>query len=64
MHGRGAVDVEDLLKVVLVLVIVWLAINVLEEVLGLLLGPIFAVVQPLLGLIILALIVLWLLDKI
>lgn len=64
MNLRGAIDVEDLLKVVLVLVIIWLGINVLEEFLGLLLGSLFGLLQPLLGLVILALIVLWLLDKI
>ncbi|CCQ33662.1 hypothetical protein HLRTI_001157 [Halorhabdus tiamatea SARL4B] len=56
-------DVEDLLKLVLVLVLVWIVIEVISEVLGLfasLLGPF----RPLLGLVIVVLIVLWLLDRI
>ena len=56
-------DVEDLLKIVLVLVLVWIVIEIISEVLGLfawLLGPF----RPLLGLVIVVLIVLWLLDRI
>jgi len=56
-------DVEDLLKIVLVLVLVWIAIEIVSEIIGLfgwLLGPF----RPVLGLIIVVLIVLWLLDRI
>ncbi|UVE51208.1 hypothetical protein KU306_04815 [Haloferax larsenii] len=59
----GGIEVEDLLKIVLVLVVVWLALEILGEVLGLftaLLGPF----RPVLGLVVVVLIVLWLLDQI
>ncbi|ELZ76989.1 hypothetical protein C455_14417 [Haloferax larsenii JCM 13917] len=59
----GGIEVEDLLKLVLVLVVVWLALEILGEVLGLftaLLGPF----RPILGLVVVVLIVLWLLDQI
>lgn len=58
-----ALDAEDVLKIVLVLVVVWLALEIVGEVLGILawvLGPF----RPLLGLIVALLIVLWLLDRI
>ncbi|KAB1197679.1 MULTISPECIES: hypothetical protein [Haloferax] len=61
--NRGGIEVEDLLKLVLVLVLIWLVLEILGEVLGLftmLLGPFW----PLLGLVVAALIVLWLLDRI
>jgi len=60
---RGGIDVEDLLKVVLALVLVWIVLEILGLVfgaIGALLGPL----QPLLGLLVVALIVLWLLDRI
>lgn len=60
--NRGGIEVEDLLKLVLVLVLVWLVLEIVGEVLGLftmLLGPL----RPLLGLAVAALIVLWLLDR-
>lgn len=56
-------DVEDLLRILLVLVVVWIALEVLTDLLELLLGPVFALVKPLIGLVVLALIVLWLLDR-
>lgn len=59
---RAGIDVEDLLKIVLLLVVVWIALEIVGMILGTigwLLGPL----QPLLGLVILALIVLWLLDR-
>ncbi|ELZ87165.1 hypothetical protein C453_02404 [Haloferax elongans ATCC BAA-1513] len=59
----GGIEVEDLLKLVLVLAVVWLALEILGEVLGLftaLLGPF----RPILGLVVVVLIVLWLLDRI
>lgn len=57
---RGKITVETLLKVLLVLVIVWIAIGVIDEALATFLGPF----RPLFGLIIVALIILWLLDAI
>lgn len=56
-------DVDDLLKILLVLVIVWLILEVATEVLQMLLGPLFALVKPVIGLLVLVLIVLWLLDR-
>lgn len=56
-------DVEDLLKILLVLVIVWLALEVATDLLKLLLGPLFALLKPVIGLVILVLIVLWLVDR-
>jgi hypothetical protein len=63
MDIRGKLDVEDLLKIILVLVAIWVVIAIIgelvEAVAGLL-GPF----RPLLGIIILALIVLYFLDRI
>lgn len=56
----GDIEVETLLKIVLVLVVVWIAIEIVDAVLGFLLGPFKSV----LGLVIVALILLWLLDRI
>lgn len=63
MNTRGGIDVEDLLKLVLVLVVVWLLVEILGGVFGLLRG-VFGLLPDLLGVIILVLIVLWLLDRI
>lgn len=63
MTDRGAVSPEALLKLVLVLVAVWLVLEIVGEFLGILawlLGPL----QPVLGLVVIALIVLWLFDRI
>ena len=58
---RGALDVDDLLKIVLVLVIILLAINVFEEIVGFLLpGPLGSIV----GLVLLLVLVLWYFDYI
>lgn len=57
---RGALDTDDLLKIVLVLVIVWLVIEVLSEFLQLVFGPLSSVV----GLILLAVLLLWYFDVI
>lgn len=62
MPDRADIDVETLLKVVLVLVVIWIALEIIGGVLDILswiLGPL----RPLLGLVILALIILWLLDR-
>jgi len=60
MDTRGDIEVETLLKIVLVLVVVWIAVEILESVLSFVLGPL----QPVFGLVIIVLIVLWLLDRI
>lgn len=52
-----------MLKVVLALVVLWLALEILDTVLGLLTG-LFWFLQPLIVLVVLVLIVLWLLDRI
>lgn len=62
MVDRAKLDVETLLKVVLVLVVLWLALEVVDSVLDIALG-LLGPLRPLLGLLILALIVLWLLDR-
>ncbi|WP_232686847.1 DUF7554 family protein [Halobacterium zhouii] len=61
--SRGNLDVDDLLKIVLVLVIIWLALEVLEAIVGTLAG-ILHLATPVVGLVVLALLVLWLLDRI
>lgn len=59
MNARGDVEVETLMKVVLALVLVWLALEILDVFVDVLLG----VFTPLVGLLVVALIVLWLLDR-
>lgn len=57
------IDVEALLKIILVLVIVLIVLEIVGQVLGWfawLLGPF----RPILGLVILVLIILWFLDEI
>ena len=54
------VDANDLLKIVLVLVVIWLGLEVLDFVLDILLGPLDSVI----GLLLIVLIVLFLLDRI
>lgn len=61
--SRAAVDVEDLLKLVLVLVVLWLALSVVEAAFDILFG-LFSFLPQLLGLLVVALIVLWLFDRI
>ncbi|MFB6164251.1 MAG: hypothetical protein ABEJ31_03745 [Haloarculaceae archaeon] len=66
MDRRAALDVDDLLKIVLVLVVVWLVVEIVSEVLGLFtktLGFLLGPLRPLLGLAIVALIVLYFLDR-
>ncbi|WP_459193670.1 DUF7554 family protein [Halosimplex sp. J119] len=60
MDSRADIEVEALLKVVLVLVIVWIAIEILDAAISMVLGPLKSVF----GLVIVVLIVLWLLDRI
>jgi len=57
---RGALEVEDLLKLVLVLVIVYIAVDLLFEIIGFVFGPL----SNLVGLVIIVLIVAWFLDYI
>jgi hypothetical protein len=57
---RGALEVEDLLKIVLVLVIVYIAVNLLFDVVDFVFGPL----SNLVGLVIVVLIVAWFLDYI
>jgi len=60
---RAKLDVDTLLKIVLVLVVVWLALEIVGEILGLfafVLGPL----SSLLGLVVVVLIILYLLDRI
>lgn len=62
-HVRGKIEVETLLKVVLVLAVIWLALEVLEifvETLQFLLAPL----PKLVGVALIVLIVLYLLDRI
>jgi hypothetical protein len=46
MNVRGEIDVEDLLKLVLVLVVIWLGIEIIGEFISILasLGPVVAVI--------------------
>jgi hypothetical protein len=60
---RGAVDADTLLRVVLVLVVIWLGLELLETVLDVAFG-LFGLLRPVLGLVVLALVVLYLLDRI
>lgn len=62
MTDRADVEVETLLKVILALVVVWLALEIVGEIVDIALG-LFGFLRPILGLLILALIVLWLLDR-
>ena len=62
IDDRADIEAESVLKLILVLVLVWIALEVVGEfldILGGLLGPF----RPLLGLAIVAIIVLWLLDR-
>ena len=63
IDDRGEVQAEGLLRIVLVLVVVWLALEIVGEVFEIaafVLGPL----QPLLGLVVIVLVVAWLLDYI
>lgn len=59
---RAKLDAETLLKIILGLVIIWLVLQIIHEVLGIL-GAIIPF-SSLIGLIIVLLIALWLLDRI
>jgi hypothetical protein len=60
MDRRADVDVETLLKIVLVLVVVWVGLEILESVVDLVFEPF----KSIFGLVIVVLILLWLLDRI
>jgi hypothetical protein len=58
---RGKLDTNTLVKLILLLVVVWLALEVIGEIIGILfIGPLSNV----LGLVVIVVIVLWLLDYI
>ena len=59
MTTRAKLEAEGLLRIVLVLVIVWILVEIAIEVLEFLVGPLSAVI----GLLIVALILLWMFDK-
>lgn len=59
MSDRAAIEVETLLKVILVLVVVWLALEIIGGFIRLVLGPL----PEIIGLLVVVLIVLWLLDR-
>ena len=61
--ARALLDVDDLLKLVLVLVVVWLALSVVETVFDIFFG-LFGFLPELVGLAVVVLIVLWLLDRV
>lgn len=62
MTDRAALEVETLLKIVLVLVVIWLVLEILGRLLNIAFG-LFSFIGPLVGLVILLAIVLWLLDR-
>lgn len=62
MTDRAAIEVETLLKIVLVLVVVWLVLEIVGEILQLTLG-LLGFLPELIGLAVVVLIVLWLLDR-
>ena len=59
---RGEMDVESLLRIVLLLVVVWIVLEIVSEVLGIL-GFVLGPLRPLLGIAVVVLIVLWLTDR-
>jgi hypothetical protein len=61
--NRALLDVDDLLKLVLVLVVVWLALEVVGEVFDIFFG-LLGFLPELVGLVVVVLIVLRLLDRI
>ncbi|MBB6647377.1 DUF7554 family protein [Halobellus ruber] len=59
---RGDLEVESLLRIVLVLAVIWLVLEVVGGVLGIL-GELLGPLRPLLGLLVVVLLVLWLTDR-
>ncbi|MFC4406758.1 DUF7554 family protein [Haloarchaeobius iranensis] len=62
IDDRGDIEAESLLLVILGLVVVWIALEVISELLGLL-GWLLGPFKPVLGLAIVVIIVLWLTDR-
>jgi len=63
MHAdRASIEAESLLRIVLALVVVWLVLEVVGEILELF-TFVVGLIRPLLGLLVLALIALWLFDR-
>ena len=60
--GRGKMEVESLLRIILVLVVIWIVLEIVGGILGIL-GELLGPLRPLLGLIVVALLVLWLTDR-
>jgi hypothetical protein len=60
---RGKLDVETLLQIILLLVVVWLLLQIVDATLDIL-GTLLAPLSSIFGLVIVALILLWLLDYI
>lgn len=60
---RADIDVDTLLKIVLILAVVWLVLEILGEILGAL-AFIFAPLSGIIGLVLIILIALYLLDRI
>lgn len=60
---RGALGVDTLLRIVLVLVVVWLVLQILQSILRLTFGM-FRFLSPLIAVVVVVLIVLWFLDRI
>lgn len=59
---RAKLDVDDLLKLVLLLLVVYLAVKVIETVLGLALGLLGLVLDPFVAVVVIILIALWYFD--
>jgi hypothetical protein len=62
IDDRADIEAESLLLVILALVVVWIALEVVSELLGLL-GWLLGPFKPVLGLAIIVIIVLWLTDR-
>jgi len=62
LDDRADIEAESLLLIVLGLVVVWIALEVVSELLGLL-GWLLGPFKPVLGLAIVVIIVLWLTDR-
>jgi hypothetical protein len=63
LPDRAALDVEDLLKLILVLVVIYIAVNILFEFVEFIVAP-FGALSNVIGLIIVVLIIAWFLDYI
>jgi hypothetical protein len=60
---RGDIEAESLLKLLLALAVVWIALEVVGEVVDAAVG-VASLARPVVGLVVVGLIVLWLLDRI